>query len=154
MKRFLFFLWVLGVSVLPGGAHVLYSPLYFLASSETICLAKATSIQGSTVTFAVTEILRGKNASSMTLRASANHPFEPKTEWLLIASSQGLGNGSVGWPKGDWIPARVLRHNSMVYVQMYGLREVLTVPDKLPDGSEGLTLEHLKQLLAKQPSKS
>ena len=156
MKRILSFLGLLLIVVSPTQAHP-YAPLSaYLPSAQNICVAKVTSVHGDKIIFAVGEVLRGHIASSLTLTAMYGSTFAPESEWLLVSCSSGYGNGSVGFAiEGDcdWIPGAIRRTGSTLFVESGTFLSSGIVLDTAPDGTKGLTLEHVKSLLKEQSPK-
>jgi len=141
-------------------AHA-YSPWpYYLAGADQVCLAQVTSVKANKITFAVTEILRGKPAAGLVLVGYLGNDlkYTPKSEWLLVSCPTGF-KGTVGYAiKGDcgWIPGSVIRSDGKAFVPCSF--PILPFPDgtgldTLPDGTKGLTLDHIKQLLQQTAKK-
>ena len=130
----------------------------YFPEAKSIYLTKVTSITGDNITFEVMDTLRGKSMTVLTLKLAAQvENFPIKSEWLLVSCPSGPGNGSVGWPivgNNDWLPGEIFRQGKDLYLRGGTWPQDGITLDKLPDGSSGLTLDHLKQLLKKQSSKS
>jgi hypothetical protein len=128
----------------------------YLAGADKVCLARVTSVEGDKVTFEVTDVLRGKTGPVLVL-TSVNIKFTPKSEWPLVSCPTGFKD-SVGFVMaGDcsWIPAPIIRNGGNVFVVTsfsLGLSGEVN-QDVLPDGTKGLTLDHVKQLLRQSEKK-
>ena len=157
MKRFLFFLCLLLATASPAWAHEDIPITGYLGAAKNIYLAKVTSVQGANISFALNEVLRGRPAHSLSLVAVPGQSYTKESEWLLVSVGPSpYGNNSVGWVlKSDcaWVPSALIHSNGNVYIKTWTFPNSGIILDKLPDGSEGLTLDHLKQLVAQSPQK-
>jgi len=136
------------------------TPFYDHAlNSECVYLTKVTAVDGSHVTFAITEVLRGNETETLTLRA-LDHTYSVNSEWLLAGTyaASAYGKDSLGWAmKNDcaWVQARVIRDNGVAYFPDWGFSSNGLMPNILfPGGSVGLRVEHLKALLQSKPAKN
>jgi len=156
MKRFLFSLCLLLAAILPIRAHPYVPPSAYLPSSDQIYLVRVSSAKADKITFSVTETLKGSPCASLTLIPVDGFYFHEGTEWILIHLGRDQWKDHVGeLLSGDceWLPAAVSRKGDTAYIQTGAFPNSGMVLDTLPDGTKGLTLDHIKQLLNEKPSK-
>ena len=164
MKRVLLVAYLLLPQILPMRAEEAAPLPEYFKSAETVCLANVTAVNGSQITFTVTQALRGKPDHVLNVtRALGAESYIKNSEWLLISCSYGLAN-SVGWDEdrpASWIPGAVIRDGNHVYITDWTVR--IPASDKqpfgiawdtTPDGKRCLTLDHIKRLLIEHPFKA
>jgi hypothetical protein len=149
MNRALFSVCLLLGIVSVAQAHLQPPITWYVQSSNTVCIAKVTSVNDSEITFTVEEIVKGRPPTFLILRMAEGHrEITQNSEWLL-ASTNSIGR-TVGWAMaGDygWVNAPVQRVDGQIHlVGNYGRVD----PSLAVHVSKGLTLEQLKAL-AKTP---
>jgi hypothetical protein len=154
MKRVLLFFCLLFSATSAAQAHDQPPIEVYVQGSQTVCIAKATSIDKGVVTFSVEEIVKGKPPASLQLK-TVGQAFPVGSEWLLAEGvDHGYGPNSVGWVlKGDcaWVDAPVQRISGKIHlVGDYGF-----VSQQLAaDPTKGLDLDQLRALAQKPVSKN
>ena len=137
-------------------------PLWvYFQHAEDIYLVKVSGTSRTNVTFVVTDVLRGKNVTKMDLLVGSwPQTYLLNSEWILASvpiTQVGEGHGDyVGREmEGDdgWVPGQIVRFNGKPFLkEIYWSSEGSDL-DPAPDGTKGLTLDHVKQLLQKMPYK-
>ncbi|MCE0498920.1 MAG: hypothetical protein LV481_13350 [Methylacidiphilales bacterium] len=149
MKRAFFSVCLLLSVVSIAQAHTQFSITLYVQFSKTVCVAKATEVKNSVITFTVEEIVKGQPPAVLTLHAGeGSGKIVQNTEWLL--ASRGTSENTVGWPmEGDygWVNAPIQRIDGKIHLVGY---HGYIDPTLAADPSKGLTLEQLKDL-AKKP---
>ena len=140
----------------PEGPLSLYFP-----SADSVYLVRVVSVDKNTVTFSVTEALRGAPVATLTLTAR-EVTFKKDTEWMLL-SAPGWRDGQDKDVVGDfmegrcgWIFAGVKRDGATTYVAGGALENGKFTGDKVDEagGQSWLTLGHFKHLLNTTPLKT
>jgi hypothetical protein len=119
-----------------------------------------TSLEDGTgkATLSVLETLRGKPVASLNLGVNAT--FKPKTEWFILSCRSWRENGRKDFVGGfwngkysAWTYAPVFREDGKIYVYGNVLENGHYGYDKFLDGAKCLSLDHIKKLLLKNPTK-
>jgi hypothetical protein len=141
-------------------AHPYEPPISLVPSAENVYLTRVTSVSNGTVTFTIAAVLKGKSISVLLLKPDMEGEmgYPVGSEWLLASCSLGYTKDSVGMPMEGycgWIPNPVVLENERPFVKTGPISPVFGVHlDTAPDGTQGLTLEHVKQLISQNPKKS
>jgi hypothetical protein len=134
-------------------AHPYEPPIVLVGGAENVYLGKVTAIAKDTVTFTVTTILRGKPTTALVLKPDieGGMAYPLQSEWLLASCSSGYTKDSVGMPMEGycgWIPNPVVTEDGKPFIKTGPVSPAFGVTvDTAADGTKGLTLDHIKQML-------
>ena len=129
-----------------------------LPYADTAYLVRVLSLEKSNVTFSVTETLRGNPVKTLSL-VLGDIDLKPNDE-LLICSSKASRSGQRGNMVGNeidgvfgWNYTTVTREENEVYVEDAQLENGHWTSDKIINGKNYLTLEHIKRFMEQRPQK-
>jgi hypothetical protein len=164
MNRIFLSVVLLLASFLPASAHASGPLTGYLRGADTVYIARVTTLQGGSITFAITGTIRGLPVRTLQLHTLSGGPgagcgnsFTVKSEWLLVSCPVGFSKDTVGWAmKGDcgWIPGKIVEIGGERYVRDWTITipqntgETLTAGmDLSPDGKWGIRLDHVRGFL-------
>ena len=157
LKRFSLLLIFGFLNYISAHARPYVAPIAFLLPAKNVYRVDVTGVGNGNVTFTVREVLRGKPVTQLTLHPYMHNKYLLSSDWILASCAWGRDKQSVGLTINDdcgWIPMTVTRKDGQAFVMLGGERgmglEDIRL-DMASDGTEGLTLNHIRQLLQKSP---
>jgi hypothetical protein len=155
MKRVLFSICLL-LGPVSLSAHPPAALNAYFRFAHRIYLAKVSAISGAQITFTITNVLRGDPAAKLTLLISGFPTTYNENAEFLLVSCKGESS-TVGWTSSGyngWIPGDVVRLQGKIYVKdspfIAGDKDIKL--EQLPDGSKGLSLDHIREFLNDHPN--
>jgi hypothetical protein len=122
--------------------------------TDNVFRARVVSIIKSQVTFSVEETITGKPLESLTLTNAPDLNIQTGTEWILLSYGPEewlYHQGTLLSKDREWAPLAVRHQGTVAYIQTEGVSRNGITLDTLPDGTKGLTIEHLRDLFRNRP---